>query len=73
MMGMVDFTLKFWTLRLMASNNGVYFAGLNKNEGYIDDFGCWQTYGWTDYFEKIFNTMNKDVKMKMFVGIGKSN
>lgn len=25
--------------------SGVYFAGLNKNEGYIDDFGCWQTYG----------------------------
>ena len=53
--------------------SGVYFAGLNKNEGYIDDFGCWKTYGWTDYFEKIFNTMNKDVKMKMFVGIGKAN
>lgn len=52
---------------------GVYFAGLNRNEGYIDDFGCWQTYGWTDYFEKIFNTMNKDVKMKMLVGIGKAN
>ena len=35
--------------------NGVYFAGPAKTEGYIDDFGCWQTYTWTDYFERIFN------------------
>ena len=49
--------------------NGVYFAGLNSNEGYIDDFGMWKTYTWSDYYERIFNTMNKDVKMKMFMGI----
>ncbi len=50
--------------------SGVYFTGLNKNEGYIDDFGCWQSYEWKDYYETIFNTMNKDVKKKMFIGIG---
>ena len=49
--------------------NGVYFAGLNHNEGYIDDFGCWQTYTWTDYFQRIFNTTNKDVKMKMYMAM----
>ena len=49
--------------------NGVYFAGPAKTEGYIDDFGCWQTYTWTDYFERIFNTRNKDVKMRMYMAM----
>lgn len=52
--------------------NGVSFAGLNKDAGYVDDFGCWQTYDWKDYFGKVFNTMNKDVKMKMFISIAQS-
>jgi len=49
--------------------NGVYFVGPSKTEGYIDDFGCWQTYTWTDYYEHIFNTRNKDVKMRMFMAL----
>ena len=49
--------------------NGVYFAGPSKTEGYIDDFGCWQTYTWTDYYEHIFNTRNKDVKMRMYMAM----
>ena len=49
--------------------NGVYFAGLNFDDGYIDDFGCWRSYEWTDYFERIFNTRNKDVKMRMYMAM----
>lgn len=49
--------------------NGVYFAGPSKTEGYIDDFGYWQTYTWTDYYEHIFNTRNKDVKMRMYMAM----
>ena len=49
--------------------NGVYFADPAKTEGYVDDFGHWQTYTCTDYFERIFNTRNKDVKMKMYMAI----
>lgn len=49
--------------------NGVYFAGRNPDEGYVDDFGYWRSYEWTDYFERIFNTRNKDVKMKMYMAM----
>ncbi len=49
--------------------NGVSFVGRNNDDGYVDDFGCWRTYEWTDYFQSIFNTMNKDVKMKMFMAM----
>lgn len=35
----------------------------------IDDFGCWRSYEWTDYFERIFNTRNKDVKMSMYMAM----
>jgi len=41
----------------------------SKTEGYIDDFGNWQTYTWTDYYEHIFNTRNKDVKMRMYMAM----
>lgn len=47
--------------------NGVYFADCNPDEGYVDDFGYWRSYEWTDYFERIFNTRNKDVKMRMYM------
>lgn len=49
--------------------SGVYFAGRNPDDGYIDDFGCWRSYEWTDYFEHIFNTRNKDVKMRMYMAM----
>ena len=49
--------------------SGVYFAGRNLDAGYIDDFGCWRSYEWTDYFERIFNTRNKDVKMRMYMAM----
>ena len=49
--------------------NGVYFAGRNPDEGYVDDFGYWRSYEWTDYFERIFNTRNKDVKMRMYMAM----
>lgn len=49
--------------------NGVSLAGPSKTEGYIDDFGYWHTYTWTDYYEQIFNTRNKDVKMRMYMAM----
>ena len=49
--------------------NGVFFAGRNPDEGYVDDFGYWRSYEWTDYFERIFNTRNKDVKMRMYMAM----
>ena len=49
--------------------NGVYLANRNPDDGYIDDFGYWRSYEWTDYFERIFNTRNKDVKMRMYVAM----
>lgn len=45
---------------------GVSFISLPKDEGYIDDFGKWQSYTWTDYFEKVFSTRNKDAKKIMY-------
>ncbi|MDY5122457.1 MAG: fluoride efflux transporter CrcB [Treponema sp.] len=47
--------------------NSVYFADCNPDEGYVDDFGYWRSYEWTDYYERIFNTRNKDVKMRMYM------
>ena len=48
---------------------GVSFSGRNPNDGYVDDFGYWRSYEWTDYFERIFNTRNKDVKMRMYMAM----
>lgn len=45
---------------------GVSFISLSKDEGYIDDFGRWKSYTWTDYFEKVFSTRNKDAKKVMY-------
>jgi hypothetical protein len=45
------------------------FAEFNFDDGYIDDFGCWRNYEWTDYFERIFNTRSKDVRMKMYMAM----
>jgi len=45
------------------------FAEFNFDDGYIDDFGCWRSYEWTDYFERIFNTRSKDVRMKMYMAM----
>lgn len=45
---------------------GVSFIGLPSDEGYIDDFGRWKSYTWTDYFEKVFSTRNKDAKKIMY-------
>ena len=47
----------------------VSFSGRNPNDGYVDDFGYWRSYEWTDYFERIFNTRNKDVKMRMYMAM----
>lgn len=47
--------------------DGVYFAGIQFDEGYIDDFGKWVKYDWWDYFEKIFNTTSKDVRSTMYM------
>ena len=49
--------------------SGVSFSGRNPNDGYVDDFGYWRSYEWTDYFERIFNTRNKDVKMRMYMAM----
>ena len=45
---------------------GVSFRGIQGDEGYIDDFGRWQTYTWQDYYEQVFSTRNKNVKKIMY-------
>ena len=37
--------------------------------GYVVDFCYWRSYEWTDYFERIFNTRIKDVKMRMYTAM----
>lgn len=56
-----------------AQINGVYFAGRKADAGYIDVWGKWQKYTWSDYFEKIFGTIDQDVKRKMYIGIEKQS
>lgn len=51
--------------------DGVYFAGRNYNDGYIDDFGRWKTYNWQDYFDKVFNYSKRDVKKSMYMALRK--
>ena len=40
--------------------NGVYFAGCNPDEGYVDDFGYWRSYEWTDSFQRTIYLSGKD-------------
>lgn len=48
---------------------GVYFAGRLSDAGYIDAWGKWHRYTWSDYFEQIFGTIDQDVRRKMYMGL----
>ncbi|MCQ2576758.1 MAG: hypothetical protein MJ162_08430 [Treponema sp.] len=64
------FAKKHYNSQYEASQiNGVYFAGIKSDDGYIDAWGKWKNYTWTDYFEKIFGTVDQDVKRKMYMGL----
>lgn len=64
------FAKKHYNSQYEASQiNGVYFAGRKADDGYIDAWGKWQKYTWSDYFEKIFGTIDQDVKRKMYMGL----
>lgn len=64
------FSKKHYNSQYEASKiNGVYFAGRKADDGYIDAWGKWQKYTWSDYFEKIFGTIDQDVKRKMYMAL----
>ena len=64
------FAKKHYNSQYEASQiNGVYFAGRKTDDGYIDAWGKWKNYTWIDYFEKIFGTIDQDVKRKMYMGL----
>ncbi len=51
--------------------SGVFFDRIKANSGYVDAWGNWQRYTWSDYFETIFGTVNQDVKRKMYLALEK--
>lgn len=64
------FAKKHYNSQYEASQiNDVYFAGRKADDGYIDVWGKWQKYTWSDYFEKIFGTIDQDVKRNMYMGL----